>query len=150
MSYDVTKLKKLREETGISFSLCKKALEETDNDLNEAKKKLQKWGSEKAVGKSSRTTGQGAIFSYVHHNKKIASLIELRCETDFVAGTDDFQVLGADLAMQIASTNPADEADLLASPFIKDNSLTIENLLQKYILKTGENIRIGRFTRFSL
>src|SRR5687767_7590234 len=100
---DYKKLKELREETGVSFSLCKKALEETNNDMAKAKKKLNEWGAKKATEKQERSTSQGAIFSYVHHNKKIASLVELMCETDFVSGNIEFQKLGAEIAMQVAS-----------------------------------------------
>ena len=75
--YDIKKLKQLRLETGISFSLCKKALEEGKNDLDNAKKLLKKWGIAKAKDKSERSTEAGAIFSYVHHNKRVASLVEL-------------------------------------------------------------------------
>ncbi|MGB3074268.1 MAG: hypothetical protein WBB36_03050, partial [Chitinophagales bacterium] len=88
---DLQKLKKLREMTDVSFSLCKKALDETDNDLEAAKKKLSEWAGKKVADKADRATSQGGIFSYVHHNKKVAALLELQCETDFVGGNVDFQ-----------------------------------------------------------
>lgn len=150
MAVDIKKLKQLREETSVSFSLCTKALEQSNNNIDEAKRLLDKWGVEKARSKASRQTNQGALFSYIHHNKKIASLVELLCETDFVAANADFKVLGQDLAMQVASANPNDLAMLLKSPYIKDEGKTIENLLQEYILKIGENIKIGRFVRYEI
>ena len=101
--YDIKKLKQLRKDSEISFSLCKKALEESKNNIETAKKLLNKWGIAKAKDKSSRNTQASIIFSYVHHNKKVASLIQLACETDFVSGNKDFQALGQELAMQVAS-----------------------------------------------
>ncbi|NTU73706.1 elongation factor Ts, partial [Candidatus Roizmanbacteria bacterium] len=93
---DIQKLKQLREETGVSFAMCKKALDETDNNIEAAKKKLNEWGAEKVTEKSTRETSQGGIFSYVHHNKKVAAMVELLCETDFVSGNSEFQKLGAE------------------------------------------------------
>src|SRR3989338_6620268 len=88
---DIFKLKKLREETGISIALCKKALEETGNDLKKAQQLLNKWGVEKVKDKKMRITSQGSIFSYIHHNHKIAAFIELFSETDFVSTNREFQ-----------------------------------------------------------
>ncbi len=147
---DFTKLKELRDETGISYAMCKKALEESDNDTEKAKKLLGEWGIEKAKSKASRDTKQGSVFSYIHHNKKLGSLFELLCETDFVAANDDFQSLGKDIAMHIASTSPENEKELMEAPFIKDPSKTIDNLIKEYILKIGENIKIRKFIRFEI
>ena len=88
---DISKLKQLRQETGISIALCKKALEESNNKLGQAKKLLQQWGIEKVKDKSGRTTSQGSIFSYIHHNRKVAGFIELLSETDFVSQNQEFQ-----------------------------------------------------------
>lgn len=148
--FDVTKLKQLRDETGVSFSLCKKALEEAKNNIGEAKKLLSKWGVEKASGKAGRVTKEGAIFSYIHHNKKIGVLVELLCETDFVARNSDFQELGKELALQIASINPDTIENLLKSEYVKDPTKIIDALLKEYILKIGENITIGRFICYIL
>lgn len=142
--YDIKKLKQLREETGVSFSLCKKALEESSNDLDKAKKLLNKWGAAKAKDKADRKTGEGAVFSYIHHNKKIASLVELLCETDFVAGNKEFQALGQEIAMQVASLNPENVDELLTQDYIRDPSKKISDLLKDAVLKFGENIKIGR------
>ena len=148
--YTLANLKKLREETGVSYDLCKKALDETQDDIPKATKLLQKWGASVAENKLTRKTGQGAIFSYVHHNRKLASLVTLLCETDFVAKNSDFMSLGNDLAMQTASINPKDEKELLESIYIKDQTKTVDSLLKENILKIGENIKIGQFVTFKL
>lgn len=147
---DIQKLKKLREETGVSFSLCKKALEETKNDLSEAKKLLTKWGAEKVKDKSKRSTSQGGLFTYVHHDKKIAVLVELLCETDFVAGNVEFQKLGQELAMQVASIPAENTANLLKQDYIRDPSKKVEDLIKDAVLKFGENIKISRFVKWNL
>lgn len=147
---DYQKLKKLREETGVSFSLCKKALEETKNDIEKAKKKLNEWGAEKATEKQERATTQGAIFSYVHHNKKIASLVELMCETDFVSGNAEFQKLGMEIAMQVASLPVKNVKELETQEYIRDPGKKISDLIKESVLKFGENIKIGRILRWTL
>ncbi len=142
--YDINKLKKLREKTGISFSLCKKALEETNNDLNKAKKLLSQWGADKAKDKESKETKVGAIFSYVHHNRKLASLVEIVCETDFVSNNDNFKQLGQEIAIQIASLKPQSIDELLNQEYVRDPSKKISDLIKDSILKFGENIKINR------
>lgn len=146
--YDIKKLKQLREETGVSFSLCKKALEETKNNFPEAKKLLSKWGDDKAESKSGRATVAGAIFSYVHHNKKVASLIELNCETDFVSANKEFQTLGQELAMQVASSEASSVKDLLDQEYIRDPAKKVSDLIKEAILKFGENIKIKKIIRW--
>ncbi len=148
--YDIKKLKTLREETGISFSLCKKALEESKNNSENAKKLLNKWGIAKAKDKSDRTTAAGAIFSYVHHNKKVASLVELACETDFVSGNKEFQSLGQELAMQVASVRTGTNEEFLNQEYIRDPSKKINDLIKEAVLKFGENIKIIKFIRWSI
>lgn len=148
--YDIKKLKELREETSVSFSLCKKALEEGKNNLDNAKKLLKKWGIAKAKDKSDRTTAAGAIFSYVHHNKKVASLIEFACETDFVSGNKEFQILGQELAMQVASVRAETNEEFLNQEYIRDPSRKISDLIREAVLKFGENIKIKRFVRWEI
>jgi len=148
--YDIKKLKQLREETGISFSLCKKALLEGKNNLDNAKKLLKKWGIAKAKDKLERNTTNGAIFSYVHHNKKIASLIELACETDFVSGNKEFQILGQELAMQVASARTKTNQEFINQEYIRDPSKKINDLIKEAVLKFGENIKIIKFIRWSI
>jgi len=103
---NIEKIKELRQTTGVSLSLCKKAIEEAQGDLEKAKELLRKWGEDLASKKSSRETGEGIIDAYIHSNKKIGVLIELRCETDFVARNKEFQKLAHDLAMHIAAMGP--------------------------------------------
>ncbi len=99
-------IKKLRQETGISLSKCKKALEEGNGDLEKAKELLRKWGEQLAGKRGGRETKEGIIEAYVHANKKIAVLVELKCETDFVAKNKDFQNFAHELALHIAATDP--------------------------------------------
>jgi elongation factor Ts len=147
---DISKLKQLREETGISFALCKKALEATNNNIGKAKAKLNEWGTEKMTEKSTRSTSEGGIFAYIHHNKKIASLIELLCETDFVANNKDFQNLGQEIAMQLASMPAKTTEELMKQEYIRDPSRKVENLIKEAVLKFGENIKIGKMVRLVL
>lgn len=150
MVVDINKLKTLRKKTGISIALCKKALEESKNNPEKAEKFLLQWGAEKINAKKERTTIQGAIFSYVHHNKKIASLVEILCETDFVSANCDFQKLGTELAMQVASFTAKDISELLKQEYIRDPNKKVSDLIKEAILKFGENIKIERFVRWSL
>jgi len=147
---DIQKLKTLRKKTGVSLSLCKKALEETNNDLEKAEKLLQNWGAEVLAKKAGDHAAEGAIFSYIHHNKKIASLVEIVCQTDFVAKNEQFQQLGQEIAMQIAST-PAETIDqLLNQEYIRDPAKKVIDLLNEAALKFGENLKIVRFLRWQL
>ncbi len=142
--YDINKLKQLREETCVSFSLCKKALEETNNNIDEAKKLLTKWGVDKAKDKKERKTNVGVIFSYIHHNQKLASLIEMVSETDFVSNNQEFKRLGQEIAMQVASLKPQSVDELLNQDYIRDPSKKVSDLIRDAILKFGENIKIKR------
>jgi elongation factor Ts len=147
---DIEKIKQLREESGVSYALCTQALKEAEGDMVKARELLKKKGAEVAEKKSDRETDQGAVFTYIHHNKRIGSMVAIHCETDFVAMNTDFQKLGNDIAMHIASIAPANKEELLKSPFIKDPSTSIEQLIKNDILKIGENITLGEFTRFEI
>lgn len=146
----ITKVKILREKTGVSYSLCLKAINQSKGDLNKAEELLLKWGAEKIKEKKDRQTANGGIFSYVHHNHQIASLIELQTETDFVANNTEFQQLGHELAMQVASLGPQSIEKMLEQPYIRDNSKKIADLLKSAVLKFGENIVIKRIIRWEL
>ena len=130
--------------------MCKKALVESHNDLEKAKKLLNNWGIEKVKDKLNKVTLQGAIFSYVHHNKKVASLVELLCETDFVAANEEFQKLGREICLQVASIQAKTPEDLVNQEYIRDASKKISDLLNEAVLKFAENIKIGRFIRWEL
>lgn len=147
---DVKLIKQLRDETQASFSDVKKALEQSDGDLKKAHEWLKKHGVEKAAKKADRQTSQGLVESYIHQNGKVGSLVTVLCETDFVARTDDFKNLAHEIAMQVAAMNPKDEAALLKQEYIRDNSITVENLIKQAIGKLGENIRVKSFTRFEI
>jgi elongation factor Ts len=108
---------------------------------------LKKEGIEKAAKREGRETGQGKIFVYSHHTGKIAGIVELLCETDFVAKNELFETLGRDLAMQVASMG---EEDLPSQDFVKDPSKKVSDLVKELIAKTGENVRIGRAFRVEL
>jgi elongation factor Ts len=147
---DFQKLKELREKTDVSFSLCKKALEESKNDMSAAMKLLTKWGAASLTKKAGRKTSQGGIFSYVHHNKKIASLVEILCETDFVSGNAEFQKMGQEFAMQLASM-PADTVeDLMKQEYVRDPSKKMSDLFKDTALKFGENMKVSRILRWTL
>ncbi|MCX6792145.1 MAG: translation elongation factor Ts [Candidatus Gottesmanbacteria bacterium] len=142
-------LKKLREETRAGVSDCRQALEDANGDYGKAKKLIMERGLEKAAKKGGRETSQGLIESYVHAGR-VGVLVELRCETDFVARTDDFKTLAHEIALQVASMNPRNAKELLASPYIRDASLTVEALVKQTVAKVGENITVAGFTRIAL
>ncbi|MBI2049793.1 elongation factor Ts [Candidatus Roizmanbacteria bacterium] len=147
---DYDKIKRLREETGVSISLCKKALEESGGDLEKAKKVLQRWGADRMAEKSARETAQGGIFSYIHHNRKVAAMVELKSETDFVSNNLEFVHLGQELAMQVASLNPKNVDELLKQEYIRDPSKKVEDLIKESVLKFGENIKVTRILHWEL
>lgn len=150
MKLDVKLIKKLREDSGVSVADCKKALEETKGDYQKAKQWLKKHGIEKAEKKSDRETAQGLIESYIHQNGKVGAMVEVLCETDFVARTEDFKILTHEIAMQVCAMNPKDEDQLLKQEYIRDSSITISDLIKQAIAKLGENIRVKAFTRYEL
>lgn len=144
---NVKQIKKLREATGAGVMRAKQVLEETNGDEKKALSILKKEGFEKVEKKAARETKEGRIFSYVHFSGKVASLVELFSETDFVARNDLFTALGRDIAMQVASMG---EKDLAKQDFIKDSSKKVGELIKEVMAKTGENIRLGRVFRVEL
>lgn len=149
MAVDVNLIKQLREETGAGIADCREALEASDNDMKKAAEYLQQKGLDKAGSKSDREVKSGLVEVY-SHGGRIGVLVEILCETDFVAKTDDFKELAKEIAMQVASMNPESVADLLAQEYIRDNSQTVEQLIKSKIAKLGENIQVGRFERIAL
>ena len=148
MDRGIEKIKKLRELTGGGIADCREALEQT-KDLDAAVKYLKKKGLEKAEKKSVRETHQGRVFSYVHGGK-IGVLVALLCETDFVAKTDEFNNLGKELCLQIASMNPENINQLLKQESIRDPKLIINDMIKTVIGKLGENIKVDGFTRVTI
>lgn len=145
----IENIKKLRKETGISISECKKALEKAKDDISLAKKILREWGKKFAHKKEERETKEGVIETYLHPNKKIGVMLELECETDFVARSKEFQKLAHELSLQIAAMNP-EKSSFLSQPWIRDETKTIGDLIDDYIAKLGENINIKRFVRYEI
>ena len=147
---DINLLKKLRIETQVSLADCRKALEETNNNYQKALAWLRKHGIEKAEKKSDRQTSQGLIESYIHQNGKVGVLLEILCQTDFVARTSEFRELAHEISKQIAAMKPKNVSSLLKQEYIRDNSKTIETMLKETIAKLGENIVVKRFQRFEI
>jgi len=145
----INQIKKLREETEVSISECKKALTEAKGNFQKAKEILKKWGQDFAKKKIERETKQGIIESYVHSNKRIGVMLELDCETDFVAKNPEFQKLAHELALQITAVNP-EETPLLEQLWIRDETKTIKDLINEYITKLGENIILKKIIRYEL
>jgi elongation factor Ts len=195
MEITVSMVKELREQTGAGILDCKLALQEADGDLEKATELLRKKGLARAAKKADRIANEGLIEAYIHAGGRIGALVELNCETDFVARTDAFNELAHDLAMQVVATNPLylddedvpaeileaqketfrleaagegkpdhvverivegkmakyfDQVCLLRQPFIKDEGLTVRDLITEKIAQIGENIVVRRFARFEL
>ena len=145
----INQIKKLREETSVSISECKRALEEAKGNLKIAKEILKKWGKELAQKQKEREVKEGIIESYIHPDKRIGAIIELNCESDFVARSEDFKKLAHELCLQIAAMDPK-ENSLLSQLWIRDETKTVKDLIDEYIVKLGENIIVKRFTRYEL
>ncbi len=193
MKISAQMVKELREMTGVGPLDCKKALEQFDGDMDKAAEFLREKGLAKAAKKVGRATNQGLIHTYLHHNEQLGVMVEVNCETDFVANTDQFHDLAHDISLQIANMNPLyvdrdsvpdavvenerdiqrrraedegkpqnvvekivdgrmgkfyEEIVLLEQPFIKDDSMTIGEMITHAIADLGENITVGRFARF--
>ena len=190
-----TQVKELREKTGAPMGDCLKALQEAKGDMENAVVVLRKRGMASAAKKASRSTSEGAVSTYIHAGGKIGVMVEINCESDFVARTEDFQELLKDIAMHIAATDPRyvrredvtaadmdrekdiyraqaaatgkplavvekivegkmskfyEEVCLLDQPFIKEQSVTIKDMIATKIGKLGENIAVSRFARFKV
>lgn len=145
MSTDIEKIKHLRDSTGLSLGEINKALAESGGDETRAVEILKARGVLSAAKRSSREVKEGVVETYVHSTKKLGVLVEVLCETDFVARNVEFQKLAHDIAMHIAATKPTDAKELLEQPFVKDQDITVQELITQYIAKVGENIKIGRF-----
>jgi elongation factor Ts len=158
-------VKKLRELTGAGMLDCKKALDEAGDDFAKAQDILRQKGFEAQAKRAERATGEGVIAHYIHHNARLGALVEVNCESDFVARTEAFRKLAQQIALQVAATGPLyisqeemtdrdegkpEEIVLLLQPFVQDESRTVQDLISETIGKTGENIRVRRFARFEL
>jgi len=165
MDIPVSAVKEVRTKTNAGMLDCRKALEQSNGDVAGAIEALKQKGFAMAEKRAERAVGEGIVAAYVHHNNRVAALVELNCETDFVARTEDFRRLAYDLAMHVVASSPAflckddmpadcevavEEACLLSQPYVKDPSKTIADLITESIARTGENIKIGKFTRIEL
>ncbi|MCJ7831536.1 MAG: translation elongation factor Ts [Dehalococcoidia bacterium] len=165
MNISAADIKELREKTGAGVMDCKKALTEAGGDQAKATAILRERGLSMAERKAHRSTEQGLVECYIHAGGRIGAMVEVNCETDFVARTDDFRALARDLAMQVAATGPlvvskdelspntegpVEETCLLNQPYIRDPSRTVQDIVNDVIAKTGENVRVRRFARFEL
>ncbi|OGG07691.1 translation elongation factor Ts [Candidatus Gottesmanbacteria bacterium RIFCSPHIGHO2_01_FULL_42_12] len=146
----IDKIKKLRELTGAGIADCRMALEQTLDDTEKALEVLKIKGLEKADKKADRLTGQGKVFSYVHSTGKVGVVVSLLCETDFVAKTQEFNNLGKEICLQIASMSPETVEGLLTQEYIRDPKLTISDMIKTTVGKLGENIKVGEFNRIKI
>lgn len=142
-------VQRLRDMTGAGVMECKKALDDAKGDVDEALKLVRERGLVKVEKRSGREAGAGLIESYVH-NGRIGVLLDLRAETDFVVRSDDFQQLAKELVMHIAAAAPENNEELLAQPYVRDDSKTIDALIKEVASRVGENIRLGGFSRMSV
>lgn len=149
MAISLDQLKQLRAETSAGVADCRQALEDAGGDMEKAKQLLMERGLQKAAKKGDRETGAGMIQAYIH-NGRVGVLVEMRCETDFVARNEEFTKLAHEVALQIAAMNPKDVEELLAGPYIRDAKLTISDLIKQVIAKMGENITVSQFHRMQL
>lgn len=165
MAIAVELVRTLREQTGAGILDCKQALEASQGDLKQAADALRLKGFAQVAKRSDRTTNQGVIEAYIHAGGRLGALVELGCETDFVARTSEFKELAHDIAMQVVAmapeyldkadmeegdTRPVAQVSLLQQPFIKDNSSAVGEVVQVLAAKVGENVRVLRFTRLAL
>lgn len=149
MTISLELIKQLRDKTSAGVADVREALEDSKGDLKAAEQLLRERGFEKAAKKGDRATNAGLIESYVHQGR-VGALVEVACETDFVARTDEFKTLAHEIAMQVASMNPKDNSALLKQEYIRDPSKTVQDLIKEGIAKLGENIIVARFVRFEL
>jgi elongation factor Ts len=165
MKISVEAVKELRNRTNVGIADCNKALLEVGGDIEKAIEFLKQRGVAIAEEKKDVSATEGVIEAYIHHTKRIGALVELNCQTDFVARTAEFKELAHDLALQIAATSPQfltseemppeaeidpQAACLLSQPFIKEPTKTVQEIIAETIAKVGENIKVRRFARFEL
>ena len=167
MKIPTDKLKELREQSGAGIMACRNALLEAEQDMEKALQILKEQNLFIVAQKRERSTSQGLIEAYIHTGGRIGAMVEVNCETDFVARTDEFRELAHHLAMQVTAQDPqyispemipeetdidmkAEEICLLIQPYIKDPSMTVQDIINETIAKVGENIKVSRFARFVL
>jgi len=165
LQISIEMIRELRDQCGAGIMECRNALLEVEGDMDKALQRLKEKGLLKAEKKAERATAQGLIEAYTHTGGRIGAMIEVNCETDFVARTDEFKELAHNLAMQVAALSPQfvtreeipegtdiepQAACLLLQPYIRDPSMTVWDVIVETIAKVGENIKVSRFARFEL
>lgn len=150
MDISMDDIKALREETGVSIMKCKQALTEASGDMNTARELIRDLSAKAAAKKADRDLGAGIVQSYIHPNNTIGVLVNLGCETDYVARNEDFIALANDIAMHIAAMMPESISDLVEQGFVKDPETTIGKLLEEATLKIGERIEVTEFVRYAI
>lgn len=150
MLIKATDVKKLRTQTGAGVMDCRKALEEAKGNFAKAIEIVRQKGLARAEKKQDRETKAGHLAAYVHANNQIAALVEVRTETDFVARNEELQAIAKDIAMQIVAMQPADIAELLEQEFIKNPSITVEEMIKELSGKVGEKLVVARFVRYQV
>ena len=165
MKIATDRIKELREQSGAGIMECRNVLLETEGDMEKAIQILKERSLFKAEKKKERSVSQGLIEAYIHAGGHIGAMVEINCETDFAARTDEFKELAHHLAMQVAAMTPqfiypeeapdGDEGEaqatcLLLQPYIKNPSMTVQDIINETIAKVGENIKVSRFARFEL
>lgn len=150
MKITTEQVKKLREKCGAGVMECRRALEAAKGKEEKALEIIRERGLKVAEEKKERATKQGVIDCYSHSNGRIVSVVELLCETDFVARNEEFRTIAHELAMQVAAMKPKSVKELLGQAYIREPNITVADLLNGLVAKIRENIRIGRIARFEL
>lgn len=143
-------IKFLRETTGVGIMEAKKALIQSGGKEEKARELLKQWGAEKLAGREDKEAKEGQVFAYVHAGGRIGSLVIVNCETDFTAASAEFQALGKEIALQVASMEPKDTKALLAQAYIRDSSKTIADLITELAARVKEKIVVAAFERFAV
>jgi elongation factor Ts len=150
MDFDINIIKQLRDETGAGIMDVKNALTTANGDVKLAKEELHKKGLARAEKRADREAKEGLVYSYIHNGSKIGSMIMLTCETDFVAKTEDFSKVAKEIALQVSSEEYSDLESLLNSPYIRDESKKVSDLISELSAKTGEKVELKNFVRFAI
>jgi elongation factor Ts len=150
MDFDINVIKQIRDETGAGIMDVKNALTAANGDVKLAKEELHKKGLARAEKRADREANEGLVYSYIHNGSKIGSMVMLTCETDFVAKTEDFGKVAKEIALQVSSEDYADLETLLNSPYIRDESKKVSDLVAELSAKTGEKVELKNFVRFAI
>jgi elongation factor Ts len=150
MDFDINIIKQLRDETGAGIMDVKNALAAANGDTKLAKEELHKKGLARAEKRADREANEGLVYSYIHNGSKIGSMVMLTCETDFVAKTEDFAKVAKEIALQVSSEDFKDLESLLNSPYMRDESKKISDLVAELSAKTGEKVELKNFVRFAI